>query len=356
MRIAIRVDSSHKMGTGHLARCQSLARILKERGDEVFFLTRDFSENKNASSLSHADFEICPLPKSEKSDVAYSSEYLEWLAVSPEVDKEETLKILEKVKPQWLIVDHYALDFKWESPMRNVVKKIMVIDDLADRRHDADLLLDQNFYINSKTRYDGFISKACVKLLGPSFALLRKEFQLARKSSKVRDGNLKQILICFGGTDPSNESFKVLQALKLLNISELKVDVVVGSLHKDREEIKAICKSLPEVNFYCQINNISELMIKADLSIGAGGGLTWERSSLGLPAITTITAENQRQQIDDLAAYGAILRSGWFEDLTPKHYAELIKNIHREKLISMSQKGYDLVDALGCTRAAEHLN
>ena len=170
----------------------------------------------------------------------------------------------------WLIMDHYALDRLWETEMRPDVRKIMVIDDLADRRHDCDLLLDQNLFKNSHSRHDGLVPIPCQKLLGPRYALLRREFRAARKTLRVRDGRIKRILIFFGGGDPTNETAKALKALAQLNRPEVAVDVVVGGGNPYNKQIQTLVGALPKATYHCQIMNMAELMAAADIAIGGG--------------------------------------------------------------------------------------
>src|SRR5690606_26558309 len=132
----------------------------------------------------------------------------------------------------------YSIDIQWELKLRTYVNRIMVIDDLANRRHDCDLLLDQNLYENMEQRYMGLVPETCKLLLGPRYALLRPEFREARKKLRPRDGTVRRILIFFGGTDPTNETLKAIEAVRLLNCSDIEVDVVVGAKNPHRDLIK----------------------------------------------------------------------------------------------------------------------
>ena len=133
-------------------------------------------------------------------------------------DAVKTIKIINNLDSvDWLIVDNYGLDKKWEVILRPHVKKIMVIDDMTKREHDCDLILDQNLYENMKECYEGLIPRDCKKLIGPKFALLRKEFYQIRKNLKKPNGKIKRILVSFGSDDHTNETMKVLEAINQLN-------------------------------------------------------------------------------------------------------------------------------------------
>jgi UDP-2,4-diacetamido-2,4,6-trideoxy-beta-L-altropyranose hydrolase len=183
----------------------------------------------------------------------------------------------------------------------------MVIDDLADRAHDCDLLLDQNYYRDAESRYNVLVPDHCRCFLGPRFALLRREFREMRKQTVPRPGRIQRLFIFFGGTDPTGETLKALAALREWRRPDIAADIVVGSGNPRRDEIMEACTRLPQVAFHCQVDNIAALMARADLAIGAGGTASWERCSLGLPVILIVVAPNQAEVADNLHAAGA----GW---------------------------------------------
>lgn len=264
------------------------------------------------------------------------------------VDKDDPATSLELIgEADWLIVDHYDLDAKWERLMRPVARKIMVIDDLANRPHDCDLLLDQNFYDGYESRYDGLVSDSTRCLLGPTYVLLRPEFSRARKTLRQRDGTVGRILVFFGGSDPTNQTLCALEGIDALKRPEILVDVVVGSANPHRDEVHAFCDSTPWANFHCQISNMAELIAAADLGIGAGGAAMWERCALGLPTLTVTFADNQLWTTQDVAKTGAIAYLGRFSDLSAADYAEAIRACldRPEDLLSLSAKALGLIDA-----------
>ena len=318
MQVVFRVDASLTIGSGHVMRCLTLADALHKQGVGSVFICRelpghmcDFIEGKG--------YQVYRLSYCAQEINNSKNEQTLWLGETWQTDAEQTGQVLQKInattKIHWLIVDHYSLDLQWEEKMKPYTKKIMVIDDLANRHHDCDLLLDQNLYMDMQTRYSGLLPTDCQSLLGPQYALLRQEFHEARKKVKVRKGVIKRILVFFGGSDFTNETFKALKAIRLLNRVDIGVDVIVGNINPHKEKIKNLCSEMPNTTFHCQINNMAELMVKADLAIGAGGTATWERSFLGLPAITLIVAENQRKTTEAVAKVGAIINLGWHTEV-----------------------------------------
>lgn len=320
MKVAIRVDSSTAIGSGHLMRCLTLAeRMRMKKNAEVHFISRDL-EGDLHGKIKDAGFPLHVLPRHpiDKSLKGYAA----WLAVPQNVDAMETKAVLQEFgKVGRLVVDSYALDITWEREMRPFADEIFVIDDLANRVHDCDMILDQNFYLDKENRYTGLVPKDCKLLLGPRHALLREEFYEARKHLRKRDGSLRNILVFYGGSDLTNETMKALRALRVFHEmkSEMTVDVIVGAGNPHQEEIRAFCTA-PDVRdwitYHYQVDNMADYMARADLSLGAGGSTTWERCFLELPAIVTTVAENQEKTTEDCAAAGYITYLGRATEVT----------------------------------------
>ncbi|MGE7695961.1 UDP-2,4-diacetamido-2,4,6-trideoxy-beta-L-altropyranose hydrolase [Lysinibacillus sp. NPDC094177] len=286
MNVFIRVDASIEMGTGHVMRCLTLAHRLEKEGKNIAFICRR-AEGDCIDLLGQQGFYVYKLPINKGSLWTYVSE--QW-----EKDAEETIEILRQHYVEMLIIDHYSIDFKWELAIRPFTKEIMIIDDLANRQHDCDILLDQNFYLNMDSRYDGLVPSTAKLLLGPTNALLREEFIEAKKYIKSFKGKIERLFVFFGGSDPTNETEKVLLAIKpIIDHYNLVVDVVVGNSNPNKLKIKRLCNEIEKAHYHCQVNNIAELMTHADLAIGAGGATTWERIFLQLPTIVIAVAENQ---------------------------------------------------------------
>jgi UDP-2,4-diacetamido-2,4,6-trideoxy-beta-L-altropyranose hydrolase len=201
MRVAFRVDSSALMGTGHLMRCLTLANELRRCGAATAFICRqhDGSVIARAEQEGHTVHRLArPGPSSDTAE-----DYAAWLGVPAPADAAETLLAVSGQHYDWLVVDHYGLDHEWEQRLRGVVGRLLVIDDLANRRHDCDLLLDQNYFAAAtRERYRGLVAgPSCKLLLGPSYALLRPEYAQLRSVLPPRDGVVRRALIFFGGSD-----------------------------------------------------------------------------------------------------------------------------------------------------------
>lgn len=316
-RVFIRADASVGIGSGHIMRCLTLADELKDLGAEAEFICRtlpgdlcDFVESKG--------YRVHRLELAPERDAEETAGVLQRYAADGEGsgDKGERKMAAYRNAPVTLIVDHYGLDAEWESQIRPFAGRIAVIDDLADRRHDCDLLLDQNLHEGLERRYQALVPPSCRLFLGPAHALLRPEFTRAREALPERDGAIRRVLVFFGGSDPTGETAKAIEAIRAWNRPDTAVDVVVGGSNPRRAELERVSHEVPGVRFHCQVDNMAELMAKADVALGAGGSTSWERCYLGLPAGIVAVADNQLSPTEALAQTGAIRNLGWHEQVT----------------------------------------
>jgi len=342
MNIFIRTDASINIGTGHVMRCLTLADELRQNGADINFICREGPGNL-ISHIENRWYKVHRLPGE----------------IDIETDRKLTNKILLNYEnnPDWLIIDHYEIDISWEHPLRKYAKRLMVIDDLASRKHDCDLLLDQN-YGNNEGRYNGLVPENCIQLLGPEYALLRPQFQMARGNLKKRDSGINRILVFMGGADSKNVTSKALRAIHMLGRSDIVVDVVIGNLNPYHDEIKILTSKIPNTSCHYNVENMAELILAADLCIGAGGTTTWERCCVGLPAITIILAENQKNISEGLDKDGALINLGWHQNVTENNIKEVIKGLIEDpqRMASMSDKSRQLVDGEGVGRVIDTIN
>lgn len=351
MKAFIRADASVEIGTGHIMRCLTLAGGLAGRGAKVSFICRELPGNI-CGLIEAKGFEVHRLPykQTELKAPAGARLYEKWLGVNKLQDAKETIGILAKgPEPDWLIIDHYSIDIAWESLVRPHTRGIMVIDDLADRGHDCDILLDQNLFERPQGRYDGLINEGCKMLLGPEYMLLRPEFIEARKKTRIRSSRIERILVFFGGSDPTDETAKTLRALNDPVFKDIKIDVVVGGSNARKHDIEDLCSAMPDVSFYCQTDAMCGLMSEADLAIGACGTTAWERCCLGLPSIVIVTAQNQAEIAANLDRIGAIASLGRSEDVSEGAISKKLLELMRspEKLKTLSFNAGQITDGSG---------
>jgi UDP-2,4-diacetamido-2,4,6-trideoxy-beta-L-altropyranose hydrolase len=359
MKIAIRTDASTKIGSGHVMRCLTLAEGLNAKGTEVIFICREHIGNL-CDFLVKKNFKVfrLPAPLGHSLNINYNL-HSEWLGVPWEEDCNEVLDILKNFanKPDLLIIDHYALDSCWEKKIRPFVKRIMVIDDLANRRHNCDFLLDQNLPGATDQRYNKLVPADCTVLLGPRYALLRQEFIESRKKVSVRDGNIKNIFVFFGGTDFSNETEKTIRAIQKLFPMNLSITVVVGGNNPFRSQIEKLCNQSPGFNYFHQVDNMAEHMAVADLGIGAGGSTTWERCAVGLPSIIISVAENQIPIAVQTDRRKAALYLGHHDKVTSEDIFRTLEKLlaQPETVKRLSANSLEISDAHGTERVVQTL-
>jgi UDP-2,4-diacetamido-2,4,6-trideoxy-beta-L-altropyranose hydrolase len=308
MRVIFRVDASLQMGTGHVMRCLTLAQVLKENGANVEFICRNHKGNLTGKIRSNG-FVVHELELFGEANVDTSLAHSHWLGVTQRQDADDCVDILKVKKLDWLIVDHYALDEQWQKRLKPYYEKLMVIDDLADRKHQCDILLDQTFGRHQED-YLPLTPDYCELLLGSQYALLRPEFAKWRSYSlkRRRKPEFKQLLINMGGVDIDNVTENILDELKMCNLpNDISITVIMGECAPHLESVKFKADDFfHNVNVKVAVNNMAEIMSNADIAIGAAGATTWERCCLGLPTIQIVIAENQSTIAKSLAKKNAI--------------------------------------------------
>lgn len=368
MRFVFRADASLQIGTGHVMRCLTLADALAARGADCQFICREHQGNlieqiRNKGYTAHALPVLTPVgaslllpePPAAKSNPAHSH----WLGATQEQDAEACAAILAELHPDWLIVDHYALDTRWELALKPHYHRLMVIDDLADRPHQCDLLLDQTFSRDAAD-YEPLVSTGCVLLCGSRYALLRPEFARLRPYSLQRRTHpqLRQLLVTMGGVDKDNATGKVLAALKSCALpAGCRIVVVMGATAPWLAEVKQQAQRLPwTTEIRVNVDDMAQLMADSDLAIGAAGATSWERCCLGLPTIMLVLADNQQKVAQGLEQAGAAQVIGQAQSIAvhlPCLLAPLIEC--SISVMAMSQSVARIVDGHGVDTVIQYL-
>lgn len=339
MDCVIRVDSGCGIGYGHLSRCLTLALELRKQGAAVEFICRELP---GAASVwvEQAGFVVHLLSEGLSS----------W-----QDDASATASVLKGRAPtDWLVVDHYGLDAQWERALRPMARKILVVDDLADRPHDCDGLLDQNLR-DEGNPYSNLLPAGAAVFLGPRYALLREEFRLTAPPGFRHNGPIRRVMVFFGGSDPTGETLKALTGLEQIGGRQFTVDVVVGDANPDKDEIAARCAAMPQVNFHFQVADMARLLKSCDLALGAAGVSSWERLAMGVPAVLAVVADNQQENLRQLGKRGVALVLGLAADLTAEDWTRAVVGLmaEPERLRSMVEKTRGIVDGDGACRIAE---
>lgn len=326
MKIIFRTDASLDIGTGHVMRCLTLAQALREHGANCCFICREHVGNL-LNLIRQRGFEAQALPMQDFSQVKSAKKNVQrervlahanWLGADRQIDANQTKNAIGDTVVDWLIVDHYALDVRWEAALKLHYKKLIVIDDLADRQHDCDLLLDQNLG-RTEQDYAGLVSANCKVLVGPQYALLRPDFSELRQYSLDRRATpaLKHLLITMGGVDKDNVTGEVLAALTRNALpTDCRITVVMGPHAPWSTQVRKQAEQmLWPTEVLVNVVNMAKLMADSDLAIGAAGSTSWERCCLGLPTLLLVLADNQRDGAIALAKASSALLLGNVKDL-----------------------------------------
>lgn len=358
MLIAFRVDASNLIGTGHVIRCLTLAQALVDQGASILFMARHMPKFLMDTIVANGYFfEL--LAGNHSDDNLDKLKHSNWLGTSQDVDAEDAVHALNRIFGKdvvldLIVVDHYALDIRWESRLRKHVKKIMVIDDIADRSHDCDILLDQNLFENMPTRYSGKLKSECNLLLGPNFALLQSEYAKIHCQSLIKTKPIKRIFVYYGGVDDNNLTGITLDAFLALNRSDITLDVVVSPTNTFISSIKHQISDSKNIHLHMGLPSLSSIMKNADLAIGAGGATTWERLCLALPSIVIAVADNQVMISKSLDKAGLISYLGCKDDIKKETiFNELSQVLNEPSLKEWSTACFEACDGLGVSRVVK---
>lgn len=359
LSVTFRTDASIRIGTGHVMRCLTLADALARAGAECRFVCREH-QGHLLDAIRQRGHQAVSLPlnrhRQQDADTA-SPPHAEWLGADWAQDASETVEALAGTRPDWLVVDHYALDFHWEATLRQHCRSLIVIDDLADREHDCEVLLDQNLGRESRD-YSRLVPARARVLCGARFSLVRPEFMNARPDSLERRASpaLRNILVTMGGIDKDNATGKVLECLsESVLASNAVITVVLGEQAPWLSEIQRQAAAMGRrVEVLSGVSGMAALMARSDLCIGAAGSTSWERCVVGLPAILLTIAENQLDIARALQQAGAALVA------TREDFARVLRSflatadLH-DRLSQMSAAAARVTDGSGAQIVADLL-
>ncbi|MCW8328229.1 UDP-2,4-diacetamido-2,4,6-trideoxy-beta-L-altropyranose hydrolase [Photobacterium sp. SDRW27] len=306
MKIAIRVDASFHIGSGHVMRCLVLANALRKEGHSVQFASRA-QKGDMIEFVRRQGFSVCELIQPEQwQEPAHTADYKAWLQVS---ELDDSLSFIEQVEAvDIVVVDHYGLNKLWESQVRNHYScRIMAIDDLA-RDHDCDLLLDQTYGRTGGSYQHLFVSSARL-LLGCEYALLNPFFAQSRERAIERTElpvQAHRVMVSMGGVDSPNATLAVLHALSARKKLIESVTVIINPQAPHYGEVLDFVTQHSNWIKQCDfVDNMAQLMLDHTIAIGAPGTTSWERACMGLPNIIVPLADNQQTICQNLTDAGA---------------------------------------------------
>jgi UDP-2,4-diacetamido-2,4,6-trideoxy-beta-L-altropyranose hydrolase len=299
-QVVIRADGGQSLGLGHLRRCVALGKALREDGYHVAFVRATRQDGLVGMS---EPFRTLWLEDSPAEAITVDGQEL--------VDAESTLLALGPsiTDTAWAVVDHYALGSVWERRVAREGPRIVAIDDFRDRRHSADVLVS-----DSSQAFVHGAAGPSMQLVGPQYALLDDEF--AFEAGDRLPGEALRVLVTFGGSDPTGETSKVLEALRDLRSlhpdrEPLDVHVVVGAANAATERIRTAADALPWVTVHAAPPSLAPLIKGADLVITSGGNTMVEALSLRTPCLVIVTFANQQLLVDELRRRDVVTIAGW---------------------------------------------
>jgi UDP-2,4-diacetamido-2,4,6-trideoxy-beta-L-altropyranose hydrolase len=336
MKIVFRVDASLSLGTGHVMRCLTLANIFRERRMAVSFVCR-LHEGHLCDLIEARGFAVRRLAVRGHSGTARATSKTAWLGASWQDDAQQTRAAIEEHDGtvDLLAVDHYSLDARWEGVLRGAARRVFVVDDLADRPHDCDVLLDQNLHDSPESRYLGLVKETTRVFVGPRYAVLRPEFD--NFAVRVRDGGVQRLLVYFGGgADVTNELLKIVSALRTLAVDAPVATFVLGPSNPPAPALCRAAAGFDRIRIIEATSEMAGLIDEADLGIGTCGGTAWERCALGLPALVVVTGRNQHDDARILHALGAVRNLGAAHLTGVQDWSDAIRELQNNSTILRS--------------------
>jgi len=336
--LVIRADANPLIGTGHVMRCLALAQTWKDAGGRVVFGTAPDSRPLEARLRRNAV------------DVTYLSE-----TPGSVDDASRTVALAMRERAAWIVVDGYQFGDEYQKLIKDARLKILLMDDYGHADHYwADLVLNQNIY----ARRDLYPNKEAYTrlLLGSQYVLLRREFLRWSGWKREIKERACNILITLGGSDPGNGTLSVVKALDTLDSFGCEVRIVTGPANPHAGTVeKAI--SPRNMRIMQNVDDMPALMAWADMAVSAGGSTCWEMCFMGLPFLTVVLADNQKDIARGLDEEELAENLGWLSDLSEDRMVERISDMitNREKRERFSASGRLLVDGRGALRIVRHI-
>ncbi len=328
IKVAIRADAGATVGMGHFARTSAVANALATSGDtEILLVT-------NAEGASYSE--------------AYFPVETQVLVLSPaEVDPVATMQAMDRHgwHPEVLLLDQYGWVSQWEVETATAEKPLVVLDDL-DAADAADIIVRPHGSVRRK--------RQGILLAGSAYLPLSHHIVQLANGTRPSSHTRLRLNICFGGSDPTGETAKALEAVATLD--QMDVDVVLGPGARIDPALFDPISQLPHINLHRQPSqkDVAELMATADIALGAGGVMLWERLCLGLPSLVISTAENQLPQIKTMVAAEAVCYLGHYSEVDAASIARGILWLVSDEALrkKLSDLGPQIVDGRGAIRLA----
>jgi UDP-2,4-diacetamido-2,4,6-trideoxy-beta-L-altropyranose hydrolase len=268
-------DSNQNIGEGHFWRCFNLAKILKKKGTNFFFISNKL-QKKFIKILNKENFDYIQVSSLKKISIIKN--------------------LIKKIKLDIFISDYYDLSEKNKKEIKKNINCFVVIDDHINKKHFCHIYINNNFMSGEVKNKIKKLNPKSILLLGNKYFIRNYEF-FKSKIKKIYKKKIKKIYVFFGSSDKSNETFKFIKSIE--DLKNLQFDILIGKLNKNYKQIKYYCKNQKNIKIFYNLTNYKtlKLMQKNDLYFGAGGVNLSESLFLGLPSIAICTADNQKEAL-----------------------------------------------------------
>lgn len=320
------------MGTGHVMRCIALSQAWQDAGGTAAFAMAQSTEAVRTRLAS----ECCELKNVS-------------CAMGTTDDVERTVTLAQELKCDWVVVDGYHFGADYQRGLGAAGLKVLFVDDYGHSQHySADVVLNQNLSSSGKL-YSNRESWTRL-LLGPRYALLRREFNAWRDWERRILPNCHRVLVTMGGSDERNVTATVIKGLCTAALKDLEATVLVGGSNPHLKELQGIARGAPTIKLVKDVSDVGEFMAAADIAISAAGTTVWELCLLGLPSVLIDVADNQTAVAKELHQRGCAIHIG--TDVIPEVFAQKIEWLCEatEARQSLSRSARELVDGKGATR------
>jgi UDP-2,4-diacetamido-2,4,6-trideoxy-beta-L-altropyranose hydrolase len=331
-KLLLRADAGPRQGTGHVMRCLALAQAWQDAGGRVVLLGDAGGLRDRLSA--------------------------EGIVVAPDgpADAAQTTAAARRLGAAWVVLDGYQFTAAYQRALKDAGLHVLILDDYghADRYH-ADIVLNQN--LDAPEVWYRARDPHTELLLGPRFALLRREFGCWRDWQRPVPEVGRKVLVTLGGADPANVTMRVLDGLRHLRTDGLEAVVLVGAANPHRPALEAAARDISGVQIQVNATDVPALMAWADVAVTAAGSTSWELLFMGLPSSTLVLVDNQAAVAPALARAGAAINLGPAAGLEPAALADVLGGLLRDarRRQAMSTRGREIVDGRGAGRVVERL-
>jgi len=333
--LLIRADASAQMGTGHVMRCVALAQAWRDAGGRV--------------GLACAPGAGALLGRLQSEAIEIAT-----ITVEPGslVDARATAELAQRAGARWVVADGYHFDAEYQDALKQAGLSLLFVDDNGHASHySADLVLNPNLHA-CEAMYRGREGYTRL-LLGPQYALLRREFLPRQERRREFREAATRLLVTLGGADHANITRKVIQAVALLSLPGLETQVVVGSLDANRKGLEREVKRCSgKIHLRADQAKMEELMAWAECAVAGAGSTSWELCFMGVPSLLIVVAENQRRTGEELARREAAVNLGGHEQITPRVIAARLLDLltNKELRARLAGQAQGVTDGQGPAR------